>query len=165
MSERNIYVPPGGPPRVETPNPAIYAAMGEEMIFAMLEDFYHELEISSIRSMFPPNMVKASQKSAAFFVGLLGGPPLYHQRYGNPMMRARHLPFVIDEAARQEWLACFDRVLERAPESYNFPAEHLPGFRAFLAGFSTWMVNTAPSEEEEGEELQLFGRSSGQDLA
>ncbi len=159
MSERQIYVPPGGPPRVAAPSPEIYAAMGEENIFAMLEDFYRELENSSIRSMFPPNMVKASQKSAAFFVGLLGGPPLYHQRYGNPMMRARHMPFAIDETARQVWLACFDRVLAEATATYNFPAEHLPGFRAFLEGFSGWMVNTAPaaSDADDDDGLELFG--------
>ncbi len=157
MTERPIYIPPGGPPRAAAPDPAIYETMGEANIFAMLEDFYRELEHSPLRAMFPPNMVKASQKSAAFFVGLLGGPPLYHERYGNPMMRARHMPFAIDEAARQEWLACFDRVLADAPTKYNFPAEHLPGFRAFLAGFSGWMVNTAPSDTKDGDGLELFG--------
>lgn len=142
MTEREIYVPPAGPPRGPGPSREIYAHMGEANIFAMLADFYRELEQSSLRAMFPADMAAASQKSAAFFVGLLGGPPLYHQRYGNPAMRARHLPFVIDEAARQEWLACFDRVLARAPEQYNFPAEHLAGFRHFLLGFSGWMVNS-----------------------
>ena len=157
MSERQIYVPPGGPPPTEAPSPDIYAAMGETNIFAMLADFYRELEQSPLQAMFPRNMLKASQKSAAFFVGLLGGPPLYHQRYGNPMMRARHMPFVIDEAARQEWLACFNRVLDQAPTKYNFPAEHLPVFRAFLEGFSTWMVNTAPAGEAGGDALELSG--------
>jgi hemoglobin len=117
--------------------------MGEENIFKMMEDFYQELEKSSLRPLFPADMVAASQKSAAFFVGLLGGPPLYHQRYGSPMMRARHLAFPIDEAARQEWLACFERVLAQAVQKYNFPAEHLEGFRTFLRDFSGWMVNTA----------------------
>jgi hemoglobin len=143
MTERQIYVPPGGPPRVNPPNPEIYAKMGADAIVQMLEDFYRELEHSSIRAMFPADMVAASRKSAAFFVGLLGGPPLYHQLYGNPAMRARHMPFLIDEAARQEWLRCFDVVLADAPTRYSFPAEHLPGFRTFLEGFSTWMVNTA----------------------
>jgi hemoglobin len=152
--ERNIYVPPGGPPRVEPPNPEIYARMGEANIFAMMEDFYQELEASRLRPMFPADMVTASRKSAAFFVGLLGGPPLYHQLYGNPMMRARHLPFPINEAARQEWLACFDRVLARAVDKYNFPAEHVEGFRKFLIGFSSWMVNTAsPDSTETGVNL------------
>jgi hemoglobin len=147
--ERAIYVPPGGLPRVAPPSSEIYAHMGQDNIFAMLEDFYLELEQSSIRSMFPEDMMAASQRSAAFFVGLLGGPPLYQQLYGPPMMRARHLPFPIDETARQEWLACFDRVLAHAPEKYAFPAEHLPGFRAFLEGFSSWMVNTGPLSDDE----------------
>jgi hemoglobin len=144
---RQIYVPPGGPPQIKPPHPEIYARMGGENIFAMIEDLYLELEQSSLRPMFPADMRAASRRSAAFFVGLLGGPPRYQQLYGNPMMRARHLPFAIDEHARQEWLACFERVLARAPEKYNFPAEHLEGFRQFLVGFSGWMVNTAPPAE------------------
>jgi hypothetical protein len=45
-------------------------------------------------------------------------------------------------------LDCFDRVLENAPSAYNFPEEHIAGFKAFLAGFATWMVNTAPPGTE-----------------
>jgi hemoglobin len=140
---REIYVPPGGPGQIQPPSHDIFAHMGEANIFTMMEDFYNELEQSSIRHLFPKDMVAASQKSAAFFVGLLGGPPLYHQRYGNPAMRARHMPFVIDEAARQVWLDCFEAVLAHASKKYNFPEEHLPGFYEFLKGFSRWMVNTA----------------------
>lgn len=140
---RDIYVPPEGPPRVAAPSREIYGVMGEANIFQMLEDFYVELGQSSISHLFPEDVVAASQKSAAFFVGLLGGPPLYHQRYGPPMMRARHLPFPIDDAARRVWLSCFERVLENAPDAYDFPAEHLEGFRTFLREFSKWMVNKA----------------------
>lgn len=143
---RQVYVPPGGPPRVSSPSQEIYTRMGAENIVQMLEDFYRELERSWLRPMFADDMVAASRKSAAFFIGILGGPPLYHQLYGNPAMRARHMPFAIDEAARQEWLRCFDVVLADAPARYNFPAEHLAGFRAFLEGFSGWMVNTAPAD-------------------
>lgn len=146
---REIYVPPGGPPRVERPDPSIYATMGAENVIAMLEDFYLLLGESAIASMFPQgeeDLREASRKSAAFFIGLVGGPPVYQQLYGNPMMRARHMPFPIDETARLEWMRCFDMVLADAPERYNFPAEHLLGFRAFLDGFSSWMVNSAPSE-------------------
>lgn len=140
---RQIFVPTIAPGQIPSPSREIYAQMGEENIFRMMADFYGELEKSSISNMFPQNMVAASEKSAAFFVGLLGGPPLFQQRYGNPAMRARHMPFLIDEAARQEWLRCFEVTLERAVEQYQFPAQHLEGFRQFLHGFSAWMVNTA----------------------
>lgn len=141
--ERKIYVPAGGPPQVNPPSREIYKIMGEANIFRLLEDFYQELGKSEIGHLFPKDLTAASQKSAAFFVGLLGGPPLYHQTYGPPMLRARHLPFDIDEAARQVWLRCFDTVLENAAEKYGFPAEHLAQFRTFLHEFSKWMVNKA----------------------
>jgi hemoglobin len=141
QSRLDIYTPPGGPPRVAPPSREIFALMGEAQIYRMLEDFYSELEQSPVRALFPADMLAASRKSAAFFVGLLGGPPQYQQRYGSPMLRARHIPFPIDEAARQEWLACFERVLANAVERYDFPAQHLEGFRTFLREFSGWMVN------------------------
>jgi hemoglobin len=140
---RVIYTPPGGPPQGPGPSPEIYRIMGEDNIFRMMLDFYMELEKSEIRHLFPPNMHEASRKSAAFFVGLLGGPPLYLQQYGSPRMRARHLPFEIDEPARQIWLRCFDNVLEGAEAKYNFPPQHLQGFKDFLKSFSAWMVNKA----------------------
>jgi hemoglobin len=144
---RPVYVPPIDPARIAAPSREIYGLMGEASIFRMMQDVYGELERSSLRPLFPADMVEASRRSAAFFVGLLGGPPLYHQRHGNPMMRARHLPFAITPAARDEWLACFDRVLAHAPERYGFPPQHLPGFRAFLRDFSLWMVNTPPEPD------------------
>jgi len=117
--------------------------MGEANIFKMMRDFYRELESSELRELFPPDMEKASEKSAAFFVTLLGGPPLYFEKYGPPRMRARHLPFEIDEHARQVWLACFSRTLEGADTKYQFPMEHMEGFKEFLKRFSAWMVNKA----------------------
>jgi hemoglobin len=143
MSQRIIYTPPGGPPQGPGPNPEIYRIMGEANVFRMMLDFYNELEQSEIRHLFPGDMAEASKKSALFFVTLLGGPPLYLQKFGPPRMRARHLPFEIDEAARQVWLRCFNSVLEDAESKYNFPAQHLQGFKDFLTGFSAWMVNKA----------------------
>ncbi len=140
MSEQ-IYVPAGGSPRVSPPSRDIYGRMGEANIYLMMADFYGELEQSTIRGMFPEDMEEASRKSAKFFIGILGGPPLYQMEYGSPMMRGRHMPFAIDEVARQVWLDCFMRTLDHSVDKYDFPEEHLAGFRAFLVGFSAWMVN------------------------
>jgi hemoglobin len=135
-----VYTPPEGPPQ-EAPSREIFARMGQENIFRMCADFYAALEKSEIRPLFPADMAQASQKLAAFLTGLLGGPPLYHERHGPPRMRARHLPFAIDEKARGIWLECFREILKNAPARYGFPAEHLPGFIRFLESFSAWMVN------------------------
>lgn len=141
-TERQFYVPPQGPPQGIIPDSQIYVKMGENSIFKMLEDFYSELEKSSIRHLFPQDMQEASKRSAAFFVFILGGPPLYQQQYGPPRMRMRHLPFAIDETARQVWLNCFQKILKDADKKYQFPMEHMDSFWHFLDQFSAWMVNT-----------------------
>ena len=142
-TNRTIYTPPGGPPQGPSPSREIYPIMGEGNIFRMMSDFYGELEKSTLRHLFPDDMEEASKKSAAFFVTLMGGPPLYFEKYGPPRMRARHLPFEIDDEARQVWLACFEKTLSGAHEKYDFPPQHLEGFREFLESFSAWMVNKA----------------------
>jgi hemoglobin len=138
---RPVHVPPGGPPQGAGPSKEIYARMGEANIFRMCRDFYAEIEHSAIRPMFSADLPEASKNLAAFLVGVCGGPPLFRQLRGEPMMRARHLPFAIDEKARRTWLDCFLKTLEGAEEKYAFPAEHLPGFKQFLDDFSGWMVN------------------------
>jgi len=140
--ERKFYVPPAGPPQDILPNPKIYAIMGEDNIFKMLEDFYGELGSSSLAPMFHSDMREASRKSAAFFVSILGGPPLYQEQFGSPRMRHRHMPFVIDETARQVWLGCFKKILQGADLKYHFPMEHMNEFCRYLDQFSEWMVNT-----------------------
>jgi hemoglobin len=141
-----IHIPESGPPQGPPPDPAIYQAMGEDGITRMVQDFYLELGRSPIAGMFPAgeeNLKAAGAKSALFFVTVCGGPPLFAQRVGPPRMRARHMPFAIDPAARQAWLECWDPVLADCGAKYGFPERHLPGFRAFLEDFSAWMVNRA----------------------
>lgn len=121
--------------------------MGEAGVRAMIAALYDELHRSPIAHLFSPDIAESVERSSAFFVGLLGGPPLYHQRYGPPAMRARHMVVAIDDAARREWLACFHRVLADAPRRFGFPAEHLPAFEQFLDGFAAWMVNRGSPDD------------------
>ena len=139
-------MPAVNPADTAGPSRDIYARMGRENFYRMIEEFYRELGASPIRSMFPEDLVASSRKSAAFFAQLTGGPREYSERYGPPRMRARHLAFRITPQARAEWLACFERILERAVDDFGFPSEHLDGFRQFLQKFSQWMVNKAEGE-------------------
>jgi hemoglobin len=143
IDQRMPYVPSVNPAEIAGPSRDIYARMGRENLYRMMEDFYRELGGSAIRSMFPGDLVASSRKSAAFFVQLLGGPQEYTEQHGPPRMRARHLPFRITPQAREVWLACFERILVRAVDDFAFPTEHLEGFRQFLQKFSEWMVNEA----------------------
>ena len=135
-----LYTPAGGPPQ-QGPSRAIFGAMGEENLYRMCADFYERIGRSPIRVLFSDDLPAASRHLAAFFIGLLGGPPVYQQQRGDPRMRARHLAFPINEEARRVWLNCFCETLRDAERVYGFPAEHLPGFVKFLEEFSAWMVN------------------------
>ena len=128
--------------------------MGRENLFRMSADHYEELGRSSIAHMFAGDEEgrrAQSRRQAMFLSGVLGGPPLYVQLVGSPRMRARHLPFVIDEAAREEWLRCY-RVILRHPERYDFPADRVDDFLDFLERFSAWMVNR--KSDEDGDPFQ-----------
>ncbi len=147
-----IWTPPGGPPQTDRIPVAVYEAMGEANITAFIHAFYRRLGQSSIAPMFPKsekNLMRAADKSAAMFTFLFGGPHLYQQRYGRPMMRARHLPFVIDEDGRREWLRCYRETLDEAPEKYKMPAEHVDAVWKFVVDFSGWMVNAEPQNKQE----------------
>ena len=147
--DRAIYTPPDGPPATGGVGRDLYDLVGEAAIFAMIEDMYLRLGRSDAAHLFPRGeaaLREASKKTGAFFVFLFGGPPLYQQRHGRPMMRARHLPFEIDEAARRAWMACFSGAIGAAVERGDFPRERTAEVVGFLDGFSRWMVNVAPSE-------------------
>lgn len=132
-----IYIPPGGPPQSPPPSREILALVGEPYIRKLLETHYEELGQSSIAGMFPSDLKEAANRSADFFIQLLGGQPYFSQKYGPPRMRARHMPFQITDEARQVWLGCFKRALDKL----EFPAQFRAEFDRFLVEFSAWMVN------------------------
>lgn len=150
-----IWTPPDGPPQTDRIPAAVYGAMGEEGVTAFIRAFYRRLGDSGIADMFPrseKNLMRAADKSAAMFVFLFGGPHLYQQRHGRPMMRARHLPFVIDEAVRREWLRCYRETLDEAPEKFGMPGEHVEAVWKFVVDFSGWMVNAEARTERPDQE-------------
>jgi hemoglobin len=67
---------------------------------------------AGIRRLHQSDLSQARDKLYLFLSGWLGGPQLYTERFGHPMLRARHLPFSIGEAERDLWLACMDRAMQ-----------------------------------------------------
>lgn len=47
-----------------------------------------------------------------FLSGWLGGPLLHDERYGHPILRARHLPLPIGAHERDLWLECMNRAMQ-----------------------------------------------------
>ena len=65
-----------------------------------------EPEYYGIRKLHPQDLSGSRQKRFMFLSGWMGGPPLYENAYGHPMLRARHLPFPIGDAQRDQWMGC-----------------------------------------------------------
>jgi hemoglobin len=88
---------------------------GDAAVRSLVERFYalmdSEPAFAGIRALHPADLAGSTDKLHMFLSGWLGGPPLYVQKHGNPMLRARHLPFAIGEAERDQWLACMNRAM------------------------------------------------------
>ena len=86
------------------------------MIRRLVDRFYDVMDSApvaeGIRAMHAPDLRVSREKLYLFLSGWLGGPPLYFERFGPPMLRARHLPFPIGEAERDAWIWCMDQALE-----------------------------------------------------
>ena len=137
MTNREIYVPPTGPPRENPFYPGFFSEFGEEKVRMLFESFYDEIAISSIRDMFPEDLSESKVRTADFLIQVMGGFPCYSQKYGPPKMRARHIPFEIDENARMVWLDCFAKAMEKN----GVEDKHKEILWKFVVEFSKWMVN------------------------
>ncbi len=97
--------------------PTAYDLMGGEPAVRRLVDRFYDLmdtapEAAGIRALHAKSLKVSREKLYLFLSGWLGGPQLYMERYGPPMIRDRHLPFPIGAKERDEWIWCMDRALE-----------------------------------------------------
>ena len=67
---------------------------------------------AGIRKLHKPDLSQAREKLYLFLSGWLGGPQLYAERFGHPMLRARHLSFPIGAPERDLWLACMSHAMQ-----------------------------------------------------
>lgn len=86
-----------------------------ENIRTLVEKFYDimdtDTKAAGVRAMHPADLTSAREKLFMFLTGWTGGPQLYIERYGHPMLRRRHLPFVIGESERDQWMYCMVRAM------------------------------------------------------
>ncbi|XEC93859.1 globin [Paenibacillus tarimensis] len=91
----------------------IYEAIGgERTIRGMVEAFYPKVKAHPLLGpLFPEDITPVMEKQYMFLSQFFGGPSLYSDQYGHPMMRARHLPFPITKERAEAWLDCMRRSL------------------------------------------------------
>jgi hemoglobin len=96
-----------------SPYDRIGAAAGVRKLVDRFYDLMAQLpEAAHVRAMHPEDMQGSREKLFEFLSGWLGGPPLFMERRGHPRLRMRHLPFAIDNAARDAWLLCMERAMD-----------------------------------------------------
>ncbi|AHV98865.1 globin [Paenibacillus sabinae] len=96
------------------PNESIYENLGgAEGLRRLVEVFYGKVQAHPrLGPLFPVDISPVMDKQYRFLTQFFGGPPLYSEVYGHPMMRARHMHVPITENRAEEWLACMGEALE-----------------------------------------------------
>ncbi|MCJ7997771.1 globin [Rhizobium cremeum] len=95
----------------------LYEAIGGDATVRALTRRFYELmdtlpEAARCRAIHPPDLSGSEEKLYEYLSGYLGGPQLYIEKRGHPMLRRRHFGAEIGAEERDEWLLCFRRAME-----------------------------------------------------
>lgn len=95
-----------------------YKLMGGEVVLRRLVECFYDLmdedpDYFGIRKLHPQELNSSRQKLFMFLSGWTGGPSLYVEKYGEPRLRSRHLPFSIGITERDQWLSCMNSAMEK----------------------------------------------------
>jgi hemoglobin len=114
---------------------------GEAGVRALVDRFYDLMDLepafAGLRALHPGDLSGSRDKLHWFLCGWLGGPDLYVQRFGHPRLRARHMPYTIGIAERDQWMACMVQALQET-EAEPELAQRLT---ASFFGTADWMRN------------------------
>jgi hemoglobin len=120
--------------------PTLYELVGGETTFRRLvEHFYAKVEADRVlRPLFPADLEAGKRWQALFLMQYFGGPTQYAAERGHPRLRLRHMPFVIDQTAREHWLAHMLAAVDEVDIKEPMRSE----MRAYFERASEFMINT-----------------------
>lgn len=105
---------------------------GADKVRALVKRFYQIMdelpESYGIRKLHPASLHGSEEKLFEFLSGWMGGPQLYTEKYGHPMLRARHLPFPIADSERDQWMRCMKQALQEVVEDEKLRDELTAAF-------------------------------------
>jgi hemoglobin len=117
---------------------------GEAGVRALVDRFYDLMDLepacAGLRALHPTDLGGSRDKLHWFLCGWLGGPQHYVERFGHPMLRARHLPYAIGIAERDQWMACMLQAMEERAVDTALAQRLAESF----FGTADWMVNRRP---------------------
>jgi hemoglobin len=117
----------------------VYERIGEDGFARLVRAFYAQVPADDILGpMYPAaDLAGAEIRLRDFLVGRFGGPPRYVEQRGHPRLRMRHMPFAIDQRARDRWI----ELMSAALDEQGFDPEVRELMREFLAQVATFMIN------------------------
>ncbi|MCR9244176.1 MAG: globin [bacterium] len=117
----------------------IYELLGEARLSAIVAGFYRRVATDPIlEPMYPKgDMAGAEERLRQFLIYRFGGPQTYIEERGHPRLRMRHLPFRIDQAARDRWM----ELMMAAVDEHDVAPEHRDYLERFLGGIADFMRN------------------------
>ena len=104
----------------DTAAPSAFERIGGELaVRGLVDRFYDLMDLepgyAALRAIHPAGLDGSRDKLFWFLCGWLGGPQHYTERFGHPMLRARHMPYRIGIAERDQWMGCMQQAMaERA---------------------------------------------------
>ncbi|HYE88349.1 MAG TPA: globin [Vicinamibacterales bacterium] len=118
----------------------IYQQIGEEGFARLVAAFYRQVPGDDILGpMYPAeDLIGAEARLRDFLVGRFGGPQRYMEQRGHPRLRMRHMPFKLDQSARDRWVQLMDRALDEA----QLPKESEDLLRGFFHHMATFLMNS-----------------------
>jgi len=122
----------------------LYELMGgAETIRKLVEAFYPKVQNHPLLGpLFPPDLTPVMEKQYLFLSQFFGGPTLYSDQHGHPMMRARHMPFPITVERADAWLSC----MAEAMAEVGLPNDLRDFLLERLKGSAYHFVNTPDTE-------------------
>ena len=89
---------------------------GEAKVRELVQRFYQLMdelpEAHGVRKMHAADLKNSEDKLFMFLSGWMGGPQLFMEKFGHPMLRQRHMPFSIGRAERDQWLLCMGQAID-----------------------------------------------------
>lgn len=90
-----------------------FEEIGEETLGKMMKIFYSKVATNPIlKPIFPDDLTETTRKQTQFQIQYLGGPNVYSEEHGHPMLKARHMPFKITPERAQAWLECMSEAMD-----------------------------------------------------
>lgn len=92
-----------------------YEMIGGADTLARLVDTFYDLvkKHPDLSPLFPDDLTEVKERQYQFLTQFLGGPTLYSDLHGHPMLRARHMKFPIGPTQAEAWLACMSEAMDR----------------------------------------------------